>query len=137
MASGWLWKRRRPFEAPTPLGSWSKTASFRRPQFRREISQLLDEFTPVALIGPLLAREVQLLADIPNLAAVPFITPTATLPDVKQFGRYWFSTAMTPTPPDQPSGGLCHAALRAYSLLYPGPLTRPMADTCITFFNKP
>ena len=66
-------------------------------QFRREISQLLDEFTPVALIGPLLAREVQLLADIPNLAAVPFITPTATLPDVKQFGRYWFSTAMTPT----------------------------------------
>ena len=66
-------------------------------QFRRELSQLLDDFAPIALIGPLLAREVQLLADTPDLAAVPFITPTATLADVKQFGRYWFSTAMTPS----------------------------------------
>ena len=66
-------------------------------QFRREISQLLDDFSPIAMIGPLLAREVQLLADTPDLAAVPFITPTATLPNVKPFGRYWFSTAMTPS----------------------------------------
>ena len=65
-------------------------------QFRREFSQLLDEFAPLALIGPLLAREVQLLADMPDLAGVPFITPTATLPNVNQFGQYWFSTAMTP-----------------------------------------
>ena len=66
-------------------------------RFRRELSSLLDDFSPIALIGPLLAREVQLLADTPDLAAVPFITPTATLPDVKRFGRYWFSTAMTPS----------------------------------------
>ncbi len=66
-------------------------------QFRRELSQLLDEFTPIALIGPLLSREVQLVADTPDLAEVPFITPTATLADVRQFGRYWFSTAMTPS----------------------------------------
>lgn len=63
----------------------------------RELSQLLHEFSPIALIGPLLAREVRLLADVPDLTAVPFITPTATLPNVKQFGRYWFSTAMTPS----------------------------------------
>ncbi len=66
-------------------------------QFRREFSQLLDEFTPIALIGPLLAQEVQLLGDTPDLATVPFLTPTATLRNVKQFGRYWFSTAMTPS----------------------------------------
>ena len=66
-------------------------------RLRRELSQLLDEFVPIALIGPLLAREVQLLADTPDHADVPFITPTATLTNVKQFGRYWFSTAMTPS----------------------------------------
>ncbi len=66
-------------------------------QFRHEVSRLLDEFNPIALIGPLLAREVQRLADVPGRAAVPFITPTATLPNVKQLGRYWFSTAMTPS----------------------------------------
>ena len=66
-------------------------------RFRRELSQWLDEFAPIALIGPLLAREVQLLAETPDHAGVPFITPTATLTNVKQFGRYWFSTAMTPS----------------------------------------
>ncbi|MCY4614163.1 MAG: ABC transporter substrate-binding protein [Nitrospira sp.] len=66
-------------------------------RLRRELSSLLYDFSPIALIGPLLAREVQLLGDAPDLAGVPFITPTATLPDVKRFGRYWFSTAMTPS----------------------------------------
>ena len=66
-------------------------------QFRREFSHLLDEFDPIALIGPLLAQEVQLLGDTPDRAAVPFLTPTATLQNVKQFGQYWFSTAMTPS----------------------------------------
>ncbi len=66
-------------------------------RFRRELARLLEEFSPIALIGPLLAREVQLLAETPDRAAVPFITPAATLPNVKQFGRYWFSTAMTPS----------------------------------------
>ena len=64
--------------------------------FRREISRLIEEFDPIALIGPLSAQEVQRVADVPDLAQVPFITPAATLPDVKRFGRYWFSTAMTP-----------------------------------------
>ena len=63
----------------------------------RELSDLIHGFDPIALIGPLLAREVQLLADMPDLATVPFITPTATVPNVKRFGRYWFSTAMTPS----------------------------------------
>ena len=64
--------------------------------FRREVSRLIEEFDPIALIGPLSAQEVQRVADVPDLAQVPFITPAATLPDVKRFGRYWFSTAMTP-----------------------------------------
>ena len=64
--------------------------------FRREVSRLIEEFDPIALIGPLSAQEIQRVADMPDLAQVPFITPASTLPDVKEFGRYWFSTAMTP-----------------------------------------
>ncbi len=78
------------------VGLVVKDSALPATQLRSEVSQLLDEFAPIALIGPLLAREIQLLADTPDLAVVPFITPTATLHNVKQFGRYWFSSAMTP-----------------------------------------
>ena len=64
--------------------------------FRREVSRLIEEFDPIALIGPLSTRRVRRVADVPDRAQVPFITPAATLPDVQRFGRYWFSTAMTP-----------------------------------------
>ena len=90
-------------EEDTALGSSGavglvvKDSAFPTARLHRDVSQLLDEFAPIALIGPLLAREVRLLADTPDVAAVPFITPTATLPNVKQFGRYWFSSAMTPS----------------------------------------
>lgn len=79
------------------VGLVVKDSALPTARLRRDVSQLLDEFAPIALIGPLLAREVQLLADTPDFASVPFITPTATLPNVKQFGRYWFSSAMTPS----------------------------------------
>lgn len=79
------------------VGLVVKDSALPTAQLRRDVSQLLDEFAPIALIGPLLTREVQLLADVPDFASVPFISPTATLPNVKQFGRYWFSSAMTPS----------------------------------------
>ena len=79
------------------IGLVVKDSALPTAQLHRDVAQLLDEFAPIALIGPLLAREVQLLADTPDFASVPFITPTATLPNVKQFGRYWFSSAMTPS----------------------------------------
>ena len=79
------------------VGLVVKDSALPAARLRSDVSQLLNEFAPIALIGPLLAREVQLLADTPDLASVPFITPTATLRNVKQFGRYWFSSAMTPS----------------------------------------
>ena len=79
------------------VGLVVKDSALPTARLRRDVSQLLDEFAPIALIGPLLAREVQLLADTPDFASIPFITPTATLPNVKQYGRYWFSSAMTPS----------------------------------------
>ena len=85
------------FWGPTAVGLVVKDSVLPAARFRRELSYVLDEFSPIALIGPLLAREVQLLGNTPDLAGVPFVTPTATLPNVKRFGRYWFGTAMTPS----------------------------------------
>ena len=62
---------------------------------RLEIRQMLDEFQPEAVIGPLLSREIQQVGNMPDDYAIPFITPSSTLLNVRQFGSFWFSTAMT------------------------------------------
>lgn len=59
------------------------------------VSQVLDEFQPIAVIGPLLSREVQGIANLADEAEVPFITPSATLGTIRQLGEFWFSTALT------------------------------------------
>lgn len=60
-----------------------------------EMQQLLDEFQPRAVIGPLLSREIRDLGRLPDDNTTPFITPSSTLLNVRQFGSFWFSTAMT------------------------------------------
>ena len=70
------------------------TATLKSP-LRLEMQQLLDEFQPVAVVGPLLSREIQGLDRLPDEYAIPFVTPSATLLNVRQFGSFWFSTAMT------------------------------------------
>ena len=62
---------------------------------RVEMQQLLDEFQPRAVIGPLLSREIRGLGRLPDSYATPFITPSSTLLNVRQYGSFWFSTAMT------------------------------------------
>ena len=62
---------------------------------RVEIEQLLDEFQPRAVIGPLLSKEIRDLGRLPDEYTTPFITPSSTLLNVRQFGSFWFSTAMT------------------------------------------
>jgi ABC-type branched-subunit amino acid transport system substrate-binding protein len=70
------------------------TATLKSP-LRLEMQQLLDEFQPVVVVGPLLSREIQGLGRLPDEYAIPFVTPSATLLNVRQFGSFWFSTAMT------------------------------------------
>jgi ABC-type branched-subunit amino acid transport system substrate-binding protein len=62
---------------------------------RDEMRQLLDEFQPRAVIGPLLSSEIRSLGRLPDDYATPFITPSSTLLNVRQYGSYWFNTAMT------------------------------------------
>ncbi len=62
---------------------------------RAELSETLAEYRPVAVIGPLFSREVQMLAGLSEQAEIPFITPTATLSDLRRLGANLFSTALS------------------------------------------
>ncbi len=64
---------------------------------RTELASLIDEHRPLAVIGPLFSREVQMLAGFAEQAEVPFITPGATISDIRRLGNYLFSTALTYT----------------------------------------
>jgi len=70
------------------------TASIPSP-LRYEFAQTIHEFNPIAIIGPLLSREIQTVANFADEHKVPIVTPSATLLNVRQFGSYWFSTALT------------------------------------------
>jgi ABC-type branched-subunit amino acid transport system substrate-binding protein len=59
-----------------------------------ERDDLLNEYQPIAVIGPLLSREVKAVAAAADAYEVVFITPTATLADVQLLGQYLFNTAV-------------------------------------------
>jgi ABC-type branched-subunit amino acid transport system substrate-binding protein len=58
------------------------------------LDDLLNEYQPIAVIGPLLSREVKAVAAAADAYEVVFITPTATLADVQLLGQYLFNTAV-------------------------------------------
>ncbi|UCE63467.1 MAG: penicillin-binding protein activator, partial [Nitrospirota bacterium] len=70
------------------------TASSLSP-LRYEFAQTIQEYHPIAIIGPLLSREIQTVANFADEHQIPIVTPSATLLNVRQFGSYWFSTALT------------------------------------------
>jgi len=63
--------------------------------FRSEVADLIAEYHPLAVIGPLLSRELQAAAAVAEDEDTPFVTPAATLPDVRRLGAYLFSTTLT------------------------------------------
>ncbi len=77
------------------VGLVVKDTSLLTSPLKVEMQQLLDEFQPRAVIGPLLSREIRNIGGLPDDYATPFITPSSTLLNVRQYGSYWFNTAMT------------------------------------------
>jgi ABC-type branched-subunit amino acid transport system substrate-binding protein/predicted negative regulator of RcsB-dependent stress response len=63
--------------------------------FRSELADLIAEYHPLAVVGPLLSRELQTAAAVAEDEHTPFVTPAATLPDVRHLGAYLFSTTLT------------------------------------------
>jgi ABC-type branched-subunit amino acid transport system substrate-binding protein len=62
---------------------------------RSALSTLINDFHPLAIIGPMASRQVQTLAELAERTQTPFLTPTATIPNVRRFGNFMFSTALT------------------------------------------
>ena len=62
---------------------------------RSELTELINTYRPLAVIGPMRSREVQQLAELAEQTETPFLTPSATLPDVRRLGNFLFSTAVT------------------------------------------
>src|SRR4029079_4344403 len=64
------------------------------PSFLDDFSELLNTDRPLAVIGPLLSKNLPVMAELAERAHIPLITPTATLPNVRRLGNYIFSTAV-------------------------------------------
>ena len=62
---------------------------------RSELYKLINEYTPLAIVGPMASQQVQTLAELAERTQTPFLTPTATIPNVRRFGNFMFSTALT------------------------------------------
>lgn len=66
-----------------------------RDSFLDDFSELLNTDRPLAVIGPLLSKNLPVMAELAERAHIPLVTPAATLPNVRRLGDYVFSTALT------------------------------------------
>jgi ABC-type branched-subunit amino acid transport system substrate-binding protein/predicted negative regulator of RcsB-dependent stress response len=80
------------------VGLLIKDSDTSKSALRSELADLIAEYRPIAVIGPLLSRDLQTVAGLATQTEAPFITPSATLSDVHRLGSYVFSTALTALP---------------------------------------
>ena len=83
-------------QAGTPsIGLIVKDNESDRPSFLDELSSLLTDDHPLAVIGPMLSKNLPVMAEMAQKTKVPLITPAAMLPNVRRLGSYLFSTSLT------------------------------------------
>ena len=80
---------------PNSVGLLVKDSVTDRTLLRSQLADLTSEYHPLAVVGPLLSRDLQAVAAFAEEAEIPFITPAATLSDVRRHGSFLFSTALT------------------------------------------
>jgi outer membrane PBP1 activator LpoA protein len=88
---------------------------------RMELSDVLADYRPLAVIGPLLSKDLRMMSALAEQTDTPFITPSATVSDLRHLGNYLLSTAMTH--PQQIQRIADHAlgnlGYRRFCILYP------------------
>jgi len=86
-----------------------------------KLAEWIDDFRPIAMIGPLLSKEVDRIAPMIEKADLPLITPGATAAHLNSLGKAVFRNAITPR-------FQCHAIaeyavtqmnLKRFAILYP------------------
>jgi ABC-type branched-subunit amino acid transport system substrate-binding protein len=78
-----------------PIGLIVKDLDADRPGFLDDLSSLLTDDRPLVVIGPMLSKNLPVMAEMAQRTRVPLITPAATLPNVRRLGNYLFSTSLT------------------------------------------
>jgi ABC-type branched-subunit amino acid transport system substrate-binding protein/predicted negative regulator of RcsB-dependent stress response len=77
------------------IGLLIKDIDSSQASFLDDFSALLANDRPVAVIGPLLSKNLPVMAELVERSHIPLLTPTAMLPNVRRLGSYTFSTALT------------------------------------------
>ncbi|BFU93957.1 MAG: putative Extracellular ligand-binding receptor [Nitrospira sp.] len=77
------------------VGLLVKDPEAERGSFIDDLGSVLANDRPIAVIGPLLSKNLPVMAELAERAHIPLLTPTATLPNVRRLGSYTFSTALT------------------------------------------
>jgi ABC-type branched-subunit amino acid transport system substrate-binding protein/predicted negative regulator of RcsB-dependent stress response len=77
------------------IGLLVKDFESERASLLDDLSAMLSNDRPVAVIGPLLSKNLPVMAELTERLHIPLLTPTATLPNVRRLGSYTFSTALT------------------------------------------
>lgn len=77
------------------VGLLVKDPETERGSFIDDLGSVLAGDRPIAIIGPLLSKNLPVMAELAERAHIPLLTPTATLPNVRRLGSYTFSTALT------------------------------------------
>ncbi len=88
-------ERTRDTSGTPSVGLIVKDTEADRSSFLTDLTDLLTEDRPLAVVGPLLSKNLPAMAEMAERARVPVITPSATLPNVRRLGTYLFSTALT------------------------------------------
>lgn len=78
-----------------PIGLIVKDLDADRPGFLDDLSSLLTDDRPLVVIGPMLSKNLPVMAEMAQRTKIPLITPAATLPNVRRLGSYLFSTSLT------------------------------------------
>lgn len=79
-----------------PIGLVVKDSSgMEKASLQAELTDVINEYRPLAVIGPLLSRHLPTAAAVGEQTETPFITPAATVADVRRLGTYLFTTALT------------------------------------------
>jgi ABC-type branched-subunit amino acid transport system substrate-binding protein len=77
------------------IGLIVKDTEADRASFLDDLSDLLNDDRLLAVIGPMLSKNLPAMAEMAQKTRVPLITPAATLPNVRRLGTYLFSTSLT------------------------------------------
>jgi ABC-type branched-subunit amino acid transport system substrate-binding protein len=81
-------------ETPS-VGLIVKDTESERAAFLEELSNVLTDDRPLAVIGPLLSKNLPVMAELAERNHIPLITPSATVTNPRRLGTYVFSTALT------------------------------------------